>query len=175
MMPAKHTSTRCVNPFPPVSIRVGISIQKPAGSHLVKTKPKAFIIWSWQIFNERDLIVKIRASTLQAYRRKLTDLVLMGFVLNAILCLKHWVASITSVPVKSCVHLSLKNIRNVGVRKEKLMNWGAIIHSKKISMSLNCDNVSVWDFTRKSLLLNYISERVSLTDDHLQNINFWNG
>ena len=41
----------------------------------------------------------------------------------------------------------------------------------KVSLSLNCGNVSGGDFTRQPLMLNYISERISLTDDHLQNNN----
>ena len=48
-------------------------------------------------FNVQDLIVKLRAFTLQADKRKLTASVLMGFVLIAILYLKQWVASITFV------------------------------------------------------------------------------
>ena len=106
LMPANYTRTRCVNPCPPVFIRVGISIQKPVDSHLDKTRPVALKIWSCLIFNVEDLIVKLRASTLQADRRKLIASVLMGFVLITILCLKQWVAFITFVPVKCCVHLS---------------------------------------------------------------------
>ena len=74
------------------------------------------------IFNEQDLIVRLRASTLQADGRKLTASVLMGFVLIAILCLKQWVAFITFVPVKSSAHLSLKKISNVAVGKENSVN-----------------------------------------------------
>ena len=73
-------------------------------------------------FNVQDLLVKLRASTLQVDRRKLIASVLMGFVLIAILCLKQWVAFITFVPVKSCAHLSLKKISNVVVREENSMN-----------------------------------------------------
>ena len=66
--------------------------------------------------------LKLRASTLQADRRKLTASVLMGFVPIAILCLKQWVVFITFVPVKSSTHLSLKKISNVAVGKENSMN-----------------------------------------------------
>ena len=100
-MPANCIPTRCFNPCPPVFIRVGISIQSSVDSHVDKTRPVALKIWSCLIFNEQDLIVKLRASTLQADRSKLTALVLMGFVLIAILGLQQWVAFITFVPVKS--------------------------------------------------------------------------
>ena len=70
LMPANYTPTRCVNPCPPVFMRVGILIQKPVDSHLDKTKPVALKIWSCLIFNVQDLNLKLRASTLQADRRK---------------------------------------------------------------------------------------------------------
>ena len=117
LMPANYTRTRCVNPCPPVFIRVGISIQKPVDSHLDKTRPVALKIWACLIFNVQDLIVKLRASTLQAYRRKLIASVLMGFVLIAILCLKQWVAFITFVTVKCCV-FSQEDIKRGSRRRE---------------------------------------------------------
>ena len=153
-----------------VFIRVGIAIQKPLESHLDKTRPVALKIWSCLIFNVQDLIVKLRASTLQADRRLLIASVLMGFVLIAILCLKQWVAFITFVPVKSCAHLSLKKISNVAVG-ENSMNWDEAIYKRKVSLSLKCGNVSGGDFTKKALMVNYISGRISPTDDHLQNNN----
>ena len=88
LMPANYTPTRCGNPCPPVFIRVGISIQKPVDSPLDKTRPVVLKIWTSLIFNEQDLISKLRAPSLQADRRKVTASVLMGYVLNAILCLK---------------------------------------------------------------------------------------
>ena len=111
LMPANFTRTRCVNPCPPVFIRLGISIQKPLDSHLDK-RLVALKIWSCLIFNVQDQIVKLRASTLEADRRRLTASVLMGFVILTILCLKQWVAFTTFVPVKSSAHLSLKKISN---------------------------------------------------------------
>ena len=117
LMPANYTPTRCVNSCPQVFIRVGISIQKAVDSHLDKTRPVVLKIWSSLIFNVQDLIVKLRASTLQADRRKLTASVLMGFDFIAILCLKQWVGFVTFVPVKSSAHLSLKKISNVAVKK----------------------------------------------------------
>ena len=88
---ANYIPTRCDNPCLPVLIRVGIWTQRRVNSHLDKTRPVALKIWLCLIFNEQDLIVKLRASSLQADRRKLTASVLMGFVPIAILCLKQWV------------------------------------------------------------------------------------
>ena len=122
LMPANYTPTQYANPFPPVFIRVGISIQKPVDSYLDKTKPLALKLWSCLIFNDQDLIVKLRASTLQADRRKLIASVVMGFVLIATLCLKQWDAFTTFVPVKSCAHLSLTKISNEAVGEENSMN-----------------------------------------------------
>ena len=87
-----------------------------------QNKPVTLKIWPCLTFNKQDLIVKLRASTLQADRRKLTASVLMGFLLTAILCSKQWVAFITFVPVKSSAHLPLKKISNVAVGKENSMN-----------------------------------------------------
>ena len=53
LMPANHIPTRCVNPCPPVFIRVGISIQKPADSHLDKTRPVALRIQSCLFFTNK--------------------------------------------------------------------------------------------------------------------------
>ena len=123
LMPASYTSTRCVNPCPTVFIRVRISIPKPVDSHLDKTRPVASKLWSCLFSNIQDLIVKMRASTLQADRRKTTAPVLMGFVFIAILCLRQWVAFTTFVPVKSSAHLSVKMISNMAVGKENSINW----------------------------------------------------
>ena len=95
-----------------------MSIQKPVDSHLDKTRPVALKIWSCLIFNEQDLIVKMRASSLQADKKKLTASMLMGFLRILILCLKQWVAFITFVPVKSSAHLTEEDIkRGIGVRE----------------------------------------------------------
>ena len=64
--------TRCVNPCPPVFIRVWISIQKRVESHLDKTRPAALKIWLCPISNKQDQNVKLKASLQQADRRKLT-------------------------------------------------------------------------------------------------------
>ena len=115
---ANYIPTRCVNPCLPVFIRVGIWTQKRVDSHLDKTRRAALRIWSCPISNEQDQNVKLKASLQQADRRKLTASVLMGFVLIGTLCWKPWVAFTTSVPVKSCVPLSLKKIFNVVARRE---------------------------------------------------------
>ena len=121
LMPAIYTPTRSANPCPPVFIRIGISIQKPVDSHLDKARPVASKIWACLGFNVQDLVVKLKASKLQADRRKLVASVLMAFVI-ARLCLKQWVAFITFVPVRSCAHLSLKKISNVALGEENSMN-----------------------------------------------------
>ena len=94
-----------------------------------------------------------------------------GFVLDAILCLRQWLAFNTFVPVKSCVHLSLKEISNVAVRKKHSINRDGAIYKRKVSLSLKCENVSGIYFARQQLMVNFISEKVSLIDDHLQNTN----
>ena len=121
LMPANYIPIRCVNPCLPVFIRVAISIRKQVDSNRDRTRPSALKIWSFLIPNEQDQKVKLKASLQQPDRRKLTASVLMGFVLIATLCLKPWVAFTTSVPVKSCVLLSLKRIFNVVARKESPM------------------------------------------------------
>ena len=141
LMPANYIPTRSVNPCPPVFIRVGIWIQKRVDSHLEKTRRAALKIWSCLIFNEKDLIMNLRASTLQADRRKLTALLFMGFVLSAILCLKQWVALTTFVPVESSAHLSLNKISNVAVGKEN--SW--IETRLYTGESFHCHwNVGMW-------------------------------
>ena len=106
----------------PVFISVGISIQKRIDSYLDKIKHPALKLWSCFISNDEDQNVKLKASLQQADRRKMTASVLMGFVLIATLCLKPWVAFTTSVPVKSCVLLSLKRIFNVVAKRESSMH-----------------------------------------------------
>ena len=103
--------------MPTMFIRVGLSVQKREDSHLDKTRPEALKIWSCPVSNEQDQNVTLKAYLQQADRRKLTASVLMGFLLNATLYLKPWVASSTSVPVKSCVFLSLKRIFSAVARR----------------------------------------------------------
>ena len=66
----------------------------------------------------------------------------MAFIRTTNLCLKLWSASITSVPVKRCVHLSLKIISNVAVRRESSMTWDETIYRKKSSLSLKFRSVN---------------------------------
>ena len=87
-----------------------------------QNKTHSFEIVVMFISNEQDQNVKLKASLQQADRRKLIASVLMGFVLIATLRLKLWVAFTTSVPVKSCVLLSLKKIFNVVARREISMH-----------------------------------------------------
>ena len=61
--------TRCVNPCRPVSIGVGISIQKQVDSHLDKTRPEALKIRSCLISNEQNQNVKLKASLQQVDRK----------------------------------------------------------------------------------------------------------
>ena len=77
LMPANFIFTRCVKPCWPDFKLVGISVQKPVDSQLDKTRPVTLKTWSYPNFKEHDLIKKLRASTLQADRRKLTASVLV--------------------------------------------------------------------------------------------------
>ena len=91
-MTANYSPTPCVNQCRPLFIYIGISIQKPIYSHLVKTKPVALKIWSYPIFKKQDQNVKVKASTLQADRIKMNISLLTDFVLTAKLCWRQWVA-----------------------------------------------------------------------------------
>ena len=122
LMPANYIHTRCVNPCLPVFIPVEIWPHERVDSHLDKTRHAALKIWSCPISNEHDQNVKFKASLQQADRRKLTASALMGFVVIATLCLKQWVAFTTSVPVKSCVPLSMMKGFNVEARRENPMH-----------------------------------------------------
>ena len=115
--------------------------------------------------------IKMRACTIQADRRQLTASLLVGIDLIAKLCLKQGVAFTTFVPVKSCLHLSLKKLTNVAVAIETSMNWEQAIYRRKYSLSLKRGIVSSGDFTGQPLIINYLSENASLTDDRLQNTN----
>ena len=152
-MPANYIPTRCVNPCLPVFIGVGISIQKRVDSHLVKTRPAALKTWSCPISNEHDHNVKMKASLQQAVVRKLTASVFLGFGLCETLYLKPWVAFATSVPVKSCVLLSLKGLFNVLAKRESSMHWDNAIYNRKASRLLKCGSANAGDCTKQPLLL----------------------
>ena len=138
----------------------------------LQNKTRSFENMVMSYFQRTRPHCKIESLTLQADRRKLIASVLMGFVLISILRLKQWVAFITFVPVKSCAHLSLKEVSNVAVGAENLMNWDEAIYRRKVSLLLKCGNVRGGDFTRQPLMLNYIYERIfpyrrSLTEQQL--------
>ena len=168
LMPANYIPTRCVNPCLPVLIRVGIWTQKRVDPQLDKTRPAALKICSWPFSIEQDQNVKMKASLQQADRRKLTASVLMGFVLIATLCLKPWLAFKTSVPVRSCVLLSLKRTFNVVAKRESSMHWDGTIYKKKASRFLKCGSPNGGDCTKQPILLKNVSENSFLTGVQLQ-------
>ena len=128
--------------------------------------------WSCPISNEQDQNVIMKASLQQADRRKLTASVLMGFVLIATLCLKPWVAFITSVSVRSCVLLSLERVFSVVAKRESSMHWDDSIYKRKASRLLKCGSANGGDCTKQPILLSNISENTFLTGVHLQLSNF---
>ena len=85
----------------PIFIRVGMLIQKPVVSRLVRKRPVALKKWPCPIFNEKDQNAKLKVSRQQAKKKKLTASVLMDSVVIATLCLKPRVASITFFPARS--------------------------------------------------------------------------
>ena len=172
LMLANYTPTRCVNPWRPVFRRVWVSIQIRVDSYLDKTRPAALKLWSCLFSNEQDQNVKLEPSLQQAGRKKLTALMLTGFVLISTLCLKPWVVFTTSVSVKSCVLLSLKRILNVVARRETSMHWDDTKKKRKATRFLKCGSANGGDCTKQAILLNNISENTFLTTVHLQLSNF---
>ena len=146
---AIYTPTRCVNPCRPVFIRVGISVQRRVDLRRDRTWPAAFKLCSCLVFNEQDQNVKLISSLQQANRRKLTALVLMGFIFIATLSLKPWVSFTTSVPVKKYVPLSVKGIFNVVAGKEILMLSDYTIYRRKVSMFSKCGIAKCRDCTKQ--------------------------
>ena len=120
-MLANYIHIRLIIPYPPVFIRVGMSIQKHVGSHLHKTRPVTLKKWLCPIFNEQDQIAKSRASIQKADRRKSTASGLNISVLNATPCSKQSGAVTTFVRFRKLDCLSLKRIINVVVRRESSM------------------------------------------------------
>ena len=172
LMQANYIPTRFVNPCLLVFIHVGISIQRRVASRLDKTGAAALKIWSFPISNDQDQNVKLKAYLQHADRRNLPASVLMGFFLIATLCLKPLVAFTTSVPVKSCVLLSLKRIFNVVARREGSMHWDDFIYKRNATRFLKCGSVNSGGFTKQPILLNNISEKIFLTGVHLHLCNF---
>ena len=172
LMPANYIPTRCVNPCRPVFIRVGISIQKRVDSHFDKTTPAALKIWSCLISNEQDQNLKLKASLQQADRRKLTALVLMGFIFIATLCLKPWVAlPLLSLPIAASLY-HWRGYSNLVARRKSSMHWDDTMYKRKASSLLKCGSANGGDWTKQPILLNNISENTFLTGVHLQLNNF---
>ena len=65
VMTANYIPTRCVNPCPPVFIRIGIANQKRVDSHLDRTRLAALKIWSYPISNKQEQNVKLKTSLQQ--------------------------------------------------------------------------------------------------------------
>ena len=86
-------------------------------------------------------------------------------VFDEMCCFYHFVS------IKKYVHLYLKKIFNTVVRKESSLSWEEVTHKKKVSLSLICGGVSGGDCTKQTLMLNYISVKISRTSHHLQNTN----
>ena len=137
-----------------------------------QNKTCSFEIMVMFFSNQQDQNVKLKASLQQADRRKLTASMLMSFVLIATLCFKPWAAFTTSVPVKSCVHLSLKKIFNVVARRESSIQWDDTIYKKNVSRVLKYGSANVGDCTRHPKLLKNISESTFHADVHLELSNF---
>ena len=90
---------------------------------------------------------------------------------NTALCSNPWVAFITSIPVKSCVLLSLKKIFNVVAKRESSMHWD-ILYKRKSSRLLKCGIANGVGCTKQPILVNNISNNTFLTGVHLQLSNF---
>ena len=99
-MLANYTPTRRVKPCQPVFIPLGISMKRQVYSHFDKTRRVILKIWSCPTVNEQEHIAKLRASTQQADKIKLTAPVSRAVVLTATLHLKPWVATITFASVE---------------------------------------------------------------------------
>ena len=78
-MLANYTLTPCVNRCRPAFLLVVILIQKRTDSRLIRTRPIALKTWSCLNFNEKDHIVRSKASMQEADRRKFIASVSMDF------------------------------------------------------------------------------------------------
>ena len=122
LMLVNYIHIRCVNPCRPVFRGVGISIQKPAYSHLNKTKYTALKFLSCPFSTNNTRFLKLKASIQKADKRKMTASVLMALVRIAKLPIKPCVAFTTFFPVEKCVHHFVKRISNVAVIRESSMH-----------------------------------------------------
>ena len=96
---------------------------------------------------------------------------LPGFVFIARFCLKQWFAFTTFVPVKSCVHLSLKTTSKVAVRKENSLNWDEATQGKAFTV------IEIWEWewwrlyntttNDKLHIREHLTYRRSLTEQNL--------
>ena len=88
LIPANYTPTLFLSRCLRFHVGVGVTIQKPIDSYLVRTINVALEIWSSPIFNEQDQNVKSKASMMKVDERKLIVSVLMDCSLIATLCSK---------------------------------------------------------------------------------------
>ena len=136
LMQANNIHVRCVNPCGPVFICSGISIQRQVVLSFDKTGHAALKTWSCPIFNEQDQIFKLKIALQQADRRKLTAVLLIGFVLVPALWSKLSVAFTSSMRVKKFVLFLLKRRFNLVAKKESSMHWHDTIYRREASMFL---------------------------------------
>ena len=142
LMPANYTTTRCVNPCPPVFIRVGISIQKPIESHLDRTRPVALKKWM-SYFQRTRPDCKIESFYTTSRQKKIDRFSVDGFcshcntLFEAMGCFYHF------CPCQELFHFSLKKLSNVAVGEENSMNLDEAVYKRKVSLSLKCGNVVV--------------------------------
>ena len=96
LMPANYTPTRCANPFPPVFIRVGISIQKPVDSHLEQNKTRNFENMVMTYFQRTRPDCKIESFYTTSRQKKIDRFSVDGFcshcntVFEAMGCFYHF-------------------------------------------------------------------------------------
>ena len=102
-------------------------------SSLVKTKHAVSKIWWRPIFSVFVRNVKLRATLLPFPKRKLIALVRIVFVVTAILSLKQWVATTTTVPVRRRVHLWARKKSNGDANDGRWMRCGEPTLATKVT------------------------------------------
>ena len=167
-MLANYIHIRCVNLYRPVIGRVRASIQRQVFLRLDKIGPAGLKKCSRPIFNDQDQNVKSKASLQPADRRKLTALVLMGFILFATFCSEPWVAFNTSVPINKYDVFSLKRMFNVLARRRSSVQWDDNIYRRRTSMLLKCGVANGAHCTTQPIVLNNIYGNTFLTGVYLQ-------
>ena len=88
-----------------------------------QNKIRSFEKLVMSLFQRKDQNKKLEVFLQHADRKKVTALVLMGFILIATLRLKPRIAFTTSVPVRKYVLLSVKKIFNAVARREGSRHW----------------------------------------------------